>query len=127
MSASDKVRRILVADDDDSLRTLICSCLERSGYHAFPASTGEAAQDFVKNNKCDLVVTDIQMPYGDGINLRNILRADYPELKIIVMSGEELPMRWLEASAESSELITLRKPFDVDTLLSTVRTALNEG
>jgi len=124
---SEGIRHILVVDDDDSVRTLICSCLESSGYKALAASNGTDAQRILKQVKCDLVITDIRMPHGDGIELSNILRRDRPELKIIMMSGDALPLRYLDSSEEPLGVITLSKPLEVATLLSTVKTALNSG
>lgn len=115
---------ILVVDDDDLILDLISSCLTSADYMVLTASNGEDALKILAQSKCDLVITDIRMPHGDGIDLSNVLRRDHPELKIIVMSGDDLPLRFLEAS-ETSGLVTLHKPFELDTLLSTVKATLD--
>jgi CheY-like chemotaxis protein len=117
-------RTILVVEDEESMRSLICTALEGVGYKTLSASNGADAYQILEQAKCDLVVTDIRMPQGDGIELSNRLRKLRPELKVIFISGDVLALRYLEAAEGPYGLQILHKPIQIDALISMVKNTI---
>ena len=66
--------RILVAEDDDNSRFLMCEVLRRAGYEPCPARDGVEALEVMEHYQCDLAVVDITMPRMDGITFTQTLR-----------------------------------------------------
>lgn len=79
--------KILVAEDNDHIRKLICKNLELSGYQTLPAENGEIAYEIFTNEHVDLVVTDIMMPKTDGITLVKEIRDINNEIPIIMLTA----------------------------------------
>ena len=76
-------RRILVIDDDDSLRTMMLRFLRAAGYEVQAAADGKAGVACYREQRSDIVITDIMMPESDGLQVINALRRDDAEAKII--------------------------------------------
>ncbi|MCX7817041.1 MAG: response regulator [Syntrophales bacterium] len=82
-------RRILVVDDDDSTRELIVEELKQHGYrYICEARNGNEALKIIKEDQFDLVITDIVMPYIDGINLLQRLKEVSPSTSVIVITAK---------------------------------------
>jgi len=79
--------RILIIDDDDLIRQMLRDVLEREGYDVADASDGKQGLRVFMENPADMVVTDLVMPEKEGIEIIMELRRDFPELKIIAISG----------------------------------------
>jgi CheY-like chemotaxis protein len=79
--------RILVIDDDDLIREMLGQILGDAGHEVVPASNGEMGVDLFRRQPADLIITDIIMPEKDGWEAIVELRRDFPEVKIIAMSG----------------------------------------
>ena len=79
----------LVVDDDSALRTYIASILHSESFETMKAANGKHALEIVQmlDGGVDLIVTDIQMPGGDGISLARAVRGAYPSVAIILVSG----------------------------------------
>jgi len=86
---SEKGRRILVAEDEAGVRSIIVATLEKAGYLVTPASTGDEARSiFEADPSFDLLLTDIVMPGSlQGTTLSRVLREQEPDLKVVFMSG----------------------------------------
>jgi CheY-like chemotaxis protein len=86
--------KILVVDDETYVREMVCSMLTKAGYNVSHASDGLVAYERVKecSGSVNLVVTDIRMPRMDGCELVRRLTAEYPDIKILCMSGYADPM-----------------------------------
>ena len=115
--------RILVVDDDISVRQLTTEVLVYSGYHVDTAEDGAAAWDTLQFNSYDLLVTDHNMPKLSGVELLKKLRFARMALPAILVSGamptEELNRHpWLQVEA------MLLKPYTVPDLLGAVKAAL---
>ena len=78
--------RILLAEDDDSLRGFLARALERAGYEVTSCADGEEAQA-VLDEDWDLLLTDIVMPGVDGIELARQAAARHPGLRIMFITG----------------------------------------
>lgn len=116
-------RRILVVDDSITTRTLEESVLSASGYEVQTAVDGAQAWDLLQHGDWDLVVSDIEMPKMNGIELcREIRKSSRTEaLPVILVTSLDKPeekMRGLDAGADA--YIT-KSSFDQDTLLDTIR------
>ncbi len=80
---------ILVVEDDEKLRQLICTVLIKNGYHAIGTKDGMEALDMIEKEYIDLIVSDIMMPNMDGYELTKMLReADY-NLPILMVTARE--------------------------------------
>ena len=78
---------ILIIDDDDQIRRVLRKTLERDGYDVADAPNGKEGIRLYRENPADLVITDIIMPEKEGIETIRELRRDFPEVKIIAISG----------------------------------------
>jgi len=119
------VQRILVVEDDTSLRQLSAGVLVRSGYEVDAAEDGAAAWEALRVDSYDLMITDNNMPNLTGIELLKKLYAARMALPFIMASGkmpeeEFTQCPWLQPTA------TLLKPYTIEELLGTVKAALHE-
>jgi len=78
---------ILLVDDDDDFRKAVLDILEMEEYKVIDINDGIHAEDILKKEKIDLVITDILMPEMDGNQLGKMIRASNPNLPIIGMTG----------------------------------------
>ena len=119
--------RILVIDDDEAIRSLIKTLLGRKGFEVQEAPDGVVGTRIFRENPADLVITDVFMPEKGGLDTIVDLRKDFPDVKIIVMSGGGSTM-----SADGCLLLakglgvqrTLFKPLRMRELLEAVESAL---
>lgn len=111
------MKTILVVDDEYDLLQTICATLELGGYHPVSAGNGRKALEIIGQEKPDLVLTDVMMPYMSGYDLVDAIR-ELPE-------GKDLPMVLMSAIDPAQHPQgewdhVLAKPFTLDKLLSTV-------
>jgi DNA-binding NtrC family response regulator len=119
--------RILLIDDDDQFRTLLRKMLEKAGYDDIEeANDGRIGVKLFRQRPFDLVITDIIMPDKEGIETIVELTDDYPQIKIIAMSGGGRigPQDYLETAKRLGASRTLAKPFNYSELIDTVRELL---
>ena len=120
------MQRILVIDDEASMRTLLASMLGREGFEVDTAEDGDAGVEAFRRQRHDLVVTDILMPKKGGlVAIREILDLD-PEMKIIAMSGggSTGKLNFLSTARTFPGVKTLQKPFRQSELMAAVRSVL---
>jgi two-component system nitrogen regulation response regulator GlnG len=118
-----KAARILIADDDRSIRLVLTQALTRHG-HVVDAMEGAASLwEKVAAGQGDLVITDIIMPDGNGLDLVTRVRNERPELRVIVMSAQNTLKTAIQAT-ERGAFEYLPKPFDLKDLISAVDRAL---
>ncbi len=79
--------RILIIDDDDLIRTSVSRLLRVKGHDVDVAENGEVGVEKFRKDPVELVITDIFLPKKDGLEIITELRADFPEVKIIALSG----------------------------------------
>jgi CheY-like chemotaxis protein len=79
--------RILVAEDDEAVRTFVTRALEQRGFQVTAANDGLQALECLKEGPFDLLVTDIVMPGLDGIGLALKVTRDHPDLPVLLMTG----------------------------------------
>ena len=99
---------ILIIDDDDDLRQALCEQLREAGHDICSASGGDEALELIDSLTLDLVITDIVMELGEGIETIRRLREHAPDMPIIAMSGNTDYLHYTEQLGASC---TIEKPF----------------
>jgi two-component system nitrogen regulation response regulator GlnG len=114
---------ILVVDDDASIRTVIAQALRREGHRVSTAATLTQLRTELAASIPDVLITDVVLPDGDGLETAASLRAEHPALPIIVLSAQNTLTTAVRAN-EAGAFDYLPKPFDLDALALAVRGAL---
>jgi CheY-like chemotaxis protein len=114
---------ILIVDDEEQIREVLRTVLERVGYTVEEAENGNIAVDYCQNHDVDLVVTDIIMPEKGGIDTIMDLRKDFPGVKIIAISGGGMcgDVSYLDMAIGVGADKAIGKPFVLDEFLESVR------
>lgn len=122
------MKRILVVDDEAPIRALLAQMLETEGYEVHTAEHGDEALEVVRTATFDLVITDMVMPVKDGLKFIMELIKDYPDMKILAISGGGAikAERYLTMAGYLGDIATLEKPFKREVLLNMVRSKLTE-
>ena len=113
--------RVLIADDDETERLLLRTALEQAGHKLYFAPNGEEAPRLYLRHSIDVVVADIQMPRGDGVELIEALKGLDPDASIVAISGQQ-PHKLEIAQREGARSI-LTKPIDREKLIKAVEEA----
>jgi DNA-binding response OmpR family regulator len=118
---------VLVIDDDPALRDVIRRALERDGHRVITAHEGEEGLRAYRSEPCDIVVTDLFMPGKDGIETIQELRLEFPEARIIAMSGgaSTRDMGPLMDARLLGADVAMPKPFPMASLSRAVKTLLH--
>jgi PAS domain S-box-containing protein len=119
-------QRLLVAEDEESVRNMLRSLLESKQYQLLLAQDGVAALEQYHQHQAEiqLVITDIMMPNMDGIALIRHLKGLNPDVKVLALSG--VPAHAEMALAVGADYFQT-KPFDLETLLSQISALLHPG
>jgi two-component system cell cycle response regulator len=116
--------KILVVEDDTAIRGLIHMYLEKSGFEPFSANSAEKALDILEDQEIGIVLTDIQLPGLNGLELTKIIRRNYHS-DVIIMTGYSLDYTIEEAMARgASDLII--KPVRLEDLLLRINVVLKK-
>jgi len=118
--------RVLIVDDEDSMRLLVARAIAMDGHDITTASDGAEALEILGNtgSDFDLLLTDIQMPVMDGIALALAAARDFPQLTILLMTGyAEQRERASGLNAIAHDVIS--KPFSVADIRTAVADALS--
>jgi two-component system chemotaxis response regulator CheY len=122
-------KRILLVDDDETLRTTLRTCLEAVGYQCKEAKDGSDARDWLKEgHSVALIVTDYQMPKVNGLELIEWLKrqVNTESIPIIFYSGQlshELKVRAIKAGSHA----VIEKPFPLQAFLDLVAQACEKS
>ena len=130
MNATSPITRnpvILVVDDVEANRTVVCRRLENSGYDLHAVDSGEKALQFIQSRKPDLVLLDFMMPNMNGFDVLNVVRTTWniPDLPIIMLTARaeaDAVVTALEAGADDY----VSKPIDFDVLKARIETQLQK-
>jgi len=116
---------ILLAEDDDMIRSFVCSVLQGHGYSVLSAENGTEALRLAKRvgvSQIDLLLTDVEMPMLNGIRLVRCLKQLRPDMKVLFMTGHR--------GAYEDEIwdqgMVIEKPFGYSVLVRAVYTCLLE-
>jgi DNA-binding NtrC family response regulator len=116
------IKKILVVDDERTIRSLISDLLEGEGFEVRAAKDGQESLDEMEREDFDLVITDIQMPRLDGLAMLEAMKRAGRKEKIIIMTGGGLAMD-LPNEGMPTVLSRLQKPFRLSNLLDVVSAA----
>lgn len=115
-------KRVLVIDDNPDMRRTMQMLLESEGFAVSLAADGEEALRLQRAVPADVVITDIFMPGKEGIETIYELRKQFPQTKIIVISGgSRAKGDYFGVARELGAVKTFKKPFAPDELLEAVR------
>ena len=117
------MRNILVVDDDYHMRVALSEALVKAGYEVRAAEDGRVAMESIKKSSCDLVITDVKMPYINGIDLLGRLKKERCSLPVIVITAYGTVEHAVNAIKEGA-FDYIQKPFDTETLYGIVQRAL---
>jgi DNA-binding NtrC family response regulator len=121
------MQKILVVDDDPPILTIISDALS-DNHEVFTAENVADAENIVRNNNIDLLITDLVMPEKNGLDMIMKFKEIYPDMIILAISGgggitgrfDYLPIAKLVGAVE-----TLKKPFSVSDIREAVKRLLN--
>ena len=111
--------RILLADDDHSVRRVFQFKLEKQGHDVTTVEDGQQALDRLGEERYDVMVSDIRMPNIDGIELLERARGIHPDLKVILITAHGTVSQAVEA-VKLGAFDYITKPFDDDELFSVI-------
>lgn len=117
---------ILIIDDDIQFRTMLRKMIERNGYEVIEASGGKEGIKLYRKNPTDLIITDLIMPEKDGIETIQELKKEFPDIRIIAISGGGRlgPQDYLHLAKMFGVQRTLTKPIELPVLLQTIEELL---
>ena len=107
--------RILLAEDEEAMRTYLQRALENAGYEVVAVDRGTAALPLLASEKFDLLLSDIVMPEMDGIELAKHCAEVSPQTKVVFITGFAAVS--LKASREAPQAKILSKPFHLKDLV----------
>ena len=110
--------RILLAEDDDSMRVYLTRALERVGYMVTAVDRGTAALPLLESEPFDLLLTDIVMPEMDGIELAQKAAVIAPDIRVMFITGFAAVA--LKAGRKAPDAKVLSKPFHLRDLVAEV-------
>lgn len=117
--------RILLTEDDESVRAFVKRALEMDGHEVLAAADGAEGLDLLRREagRFDLLLTDIKMPVMDGIALALAAARDFPTLRIMLMTGYA-DQRERASNLEALIIDVVTKPFTLAEIRTRVATAL---
>ncbi len=115
--------RILVVDDEHTIRKFIVRVLEREGYTVDSTSDGQTAYDMLSQSQFDVLLTDIKMDYLDGVGLLRRIKREQPDLAVILFTGHATVQTAVDALRHGA-FDYLLKPVKNEHIIDTVAKAL---
>jgi CheY-like chemotaxis protein len=118
---------ILVADDEPGIRNLLHKWLNRDGHHVACARSGHEAAELMKTQSFDVVITDVLMPDGDGLELITESKKTQPSARIVAISGGGRYLHGAECLKVATGLgahAAVLKPFSMPELLESISAVL---
>jgi two-component system, NtrC family, response regulator PilR len=119
------VEKILVVDDEQSLRDVLSIMLKRAGYAVTSAMDGEEAIELLNKEIFDLVITDLRMPKIDGMEVLKAVKSASPETVVLIITAFASADSAVEAMKQGA-YDYLTKPFQVDEVQLIIRNALEK-
>lgn len=118
--------RILLIDDDDSLRTVMAKAIVHGGHEVIEATDGKQGVELFHATHVDLVITDLIMPVQEGVETILQLRRARPTLPIIAISGGVSNSKlYLDIASKIGASHILSKPFGMAAMLEAITNVLN--
>jgi len=114
--------RVLLVDDEEKFLDVLSQRLGTRGIDAETSTSGEEALVKIKNRNFDAIVLDVMMPGMGGIETLKRIRKEYPELQIIMLTGQGTVDKAVEAMKEGA-IEFMEKPADINKLLDKISEA----
>jgi len=114
------MKKILVVDDEESVRVILKQMLEQGGYVVEVANDGEEALESMKGTHFDMLVSDINMPVMNGVELLNKAKESFPMMPVIFITAYGKDKVIIEAM-KVGLADYIEKPFKMDGVLKTVK------
>ena len=115
--------RILVVDDEESIREFLNIMLKKEGYEVTCVEDGQKAEDILKKKSFELVISDLQMPHITGLELLKIVKDNYPNTLFMLITAFGTTETAVEAMKNGAyDYIT--KPFKLDEVRINISNAL---
>ena len=115
--------RVLVVDDESSVRNLIGRALSQEQYDVDVAEDGPAALERLRSTPYSLLITDLQMPGMDGFDVIRAAREMRPGLPVIILTGHSTEQKAIEA-ANIGVSLYLKKPFSMERIIAVAERAM---
>lgn len=120
---SNEMARILIIDDDVQILDMLRQTLEHEGYEVMEAPNGKEGVRLYREDQADLIITDIIMPEKEGIETIMEIKRDFPDVKIIAISGGGRvdPEEYLHMAEKLGAKRTFAKPVEREDLLKAIQ------
>ena len=120
------MQRILIIDDDEQVRALLFEILERAGFEVVEAANGAEGVRLYREKPAELVITDLVMPEKEGIETILDLRREFPNVRIIAISGggRSGGRDYLSIASQLGARRTVAKPFSRQEIIDAVQHTL---
>ena len=120
---------ILLIEDDAPVRRIISMMLEKEGHEVSEAADGELGIQMYREQPRDLVITDIIMPNKEGLEMIKELKKEYPDVKIIAISGggKIEGRHYLQLAKKFGVDLTFEKPFNWQKLVESVNEIISQA
>ena len=123
---AEKNRRVLVVDDDNTMREFVRGALELEGYAAVCVPGGQEGIDMLKEQSFDCVLLDFGMPGKDGFDVVSSMYKRGDKTPVIVFTSVITPIQESGMNGLANVRGVIKKPCSVDTLLRTVEDAVRQ-
>ena len=114
-------KRILIADDEEIVRTLLAEALQFYGYEIDVVEDGVEAMSHIEQKSYDLVITDYVMPKMDGLELTRRIKAKYPHTPILIITGKPV-----HDILKYGATACIMKPFKIFELQNIIKNTLGQ-
>lgn len=125
VASAEHARSILVVEDDDAIRILMKRVLSRAGYLVTEATDGAVAIERLQVERYDAIILDLMMPRVNGFEVLAYMREHLDARKCVIVASAAAD-RTIASVDETLVISTLRKPFDLETLLGAVQRCVGE-
>jgi len=119
-------KRVLIVDDEESIRSSLEKLLSFEKFKTFTAPDGQKALDIVGGERIDIVLLDIKMPGMDGLEVLQKIKETHSNLPVVIISGHGTIATAVEAT-KLGAFDFIEKPIDMERLLLTVRNGIRQG
>ncbi len=119
-----RMARVLLIDDDAEVRDMVRKALRSAGHEVIVSEDGREGAKCFRKTPADVVITDMVMPNEDGIETIKALKREFPDVRIIAMSGGSARGGMLSAARHLGAVAVIEKPFTKTELLDAVEKAL---
>lgn len=116
------IKKILIVDDEKFVTDTLEGFFHSKGYKVHKAEDGQACLDIIKNEKLDLVLLDIKLPKVDGIQILKLIRENYPQVRVVIMTAYDMEYKTVVDSIGCDAFFI--KPLLVDELVTKVEELL---